>query len=92
MLLLVLMMDGIIQADRGVMMLEELIASLLEKSLIGGCFIYLLYYVVQNMKSITDSLGCVGETLKEVSGTLLKIDLRVEMLEKRMNTLEDKGV
>lgn len=85
-------MDGIIQADRGVITLEEVAASFLEKSLIGGCFIYLLYYVVQNMKSISDSMKGVGETLKEVSGTLLKIDLRVEMLEKRMNTLEDKGV
>lgn len=70
--------------------MEELILNLLEKSVISGCFVFLLYYVVQNMKSISESNSCIGTTLKEVSNTLLKIDLRVETLEKRINSLEKK--
>ena len=83
----------------GGMFMEEVLAGVMEKSVISGAFIFLLYYVVNNMKSITDAINNsnkniidkmekFGVCLEGVGDTLLKIDMRIELLERRVNDLE----
>lgn len=61
--------------------------NLLEKSLVGGAFLYLLWFFI---KQVSANLVEFGNTLQQVSQTLLKIDLRMEHLEKRVQFLEDR--
>lgn len=70
--------------------MELAVAKIIETSIISGCLVYLLYNVVRNMQTITSSMSGFGETLVEVSNTLLKIDMRIEILEKRVASLEDR--
>lgn len=68
--------------------MDELITALAEKTVIGAGFFYLLHYLVKNMESISQNLTVFGNTLQDVSHTLLKIDMRVEQLEGRIKDLE----
>lgn len=65
--------------------MEALIVSLLEKTIVGGAFIYLLYYFVSKF-SVT--LERISATLERISNTLLRMDIRFENLEKRVEQLE----
>lgn len=71
--------------------MENLFLSVAEKTILGAGFFYLLYYLVKNMDAITVNLGDFGCTLKEISHTLVKIDMRVEQLEGRVKDLEKEG-
>lgn len=59
-------------------MTEQLIATVVEKSLVGGAFIYLLY-MFTNKFNVT--LEKVADTLVDVSQTLNNLDERVKKLE-----------
>lgn len=56
--------------------------------MIGAGFFYLLYHLVKNMDVICSNLNTFGDVLHKVSETLLKIDLRVEELEKEIRELK----
>lgn len=58
--------------------MEQLIANLLEKSLVGGAFIYLLYMFITKF-SVSQEL--IVKTLGEISHTLSTLDERVKKLE-----------
>ena len=68
--------------------MEEFIFRFAEKSVIGAGFFYLLYYHVKGMDSITNNLTDFGKALNKVTETLLRIDLRVEMLEEQVKELK----
>lgn len=61
--------------------MEEIIASVIEKSLVGGAFLLLLYHYVTR----------VTTTLEKISKTMDKIDMRFEQVEQRITRLEEKG-
>ena len=67
--------------------MEEIIASLLEKSLIGGAFLFLLYFLVN--KCIVQ-LENISNSLVAVSNTLVHIDNRIILVEKRLDKLENR--
>lgn len=67
--------------------MEQLIVGLLEKSLVGGAFIYLLWTFVTKFNV---SLEKIADTLVGVSGTLSRIDKRMEVLEQRVEHLEKR--
>lgn len=60
------------------MLMEETFASLLETSLIGGGFVFLLYHYVTRVTS----------TMERIADTLKGIDARMYTLERRMNRLD----
>ena len=62
--------------------MEEMFFQVAEKTVVGASFLYLLYYQVKNMEAICRNLNEFGKALNKVTETMLKIDLRVEMLEK----------
>lgn len=72
-----------------VIVLEELILSVAEKTMLGAGFFYLLRNLVENMNCISINLKDFGGSLNKISNTLLKIDMRVEQLEKRIRDIED---
>lgn len=65
--------------------MDALIASILEKTLVGGAFIYLLHYFVTKFSA---TLERISHTLERISNTLLRMDIRFENLEKRVDQLE----
>ena len=67
--------------------MEQIIASVIEKSLVGGAFLYMLYHYTTRF---TESLADVSITLKKVSTTMNRMDMRMEQMEKRIEKLEDK--
>lgn len=67
--------------------MEELIYGMLEKSLVGGAFLYLLFYVVNKNGS---AMQLIAENMAKISETLLRIDMRVEQMDERIKELEDK--
>lgn len=69
--------------------MEEVIVSLIEKSLVGAAFIYMLYFFLGQFST---SLQEVGKTLNDVSQTLLKMNTRLDNIERRMNEVERKEV
>lgn len=69
--------------------MEAIIASVIEKSLVGGAFLYLLHAFVTKF-SVT--LNDVSITLAQVSHTLLSMDARMGKLEDRVNELEGKKI
>lgn len=71
------------------MPLEELIASLIEKSLIGGAFLYMLHFFLTKFST---SLDNVGNNLKSVSDALLKMNIRLDNIEKRMDKVESERI
>jgi hypothetical protein len=66
---------------------NEIIAGVIEKSLIGGAFLYLLHYFV-NVQ--TKLLSKISDTLLKVSNTLSSLDRRMSKLEQRVNDLEGR--
>lgn len=68
--------------------MEDFIFGLAEKSIVGAGFFYLLHYLIKNMEGITTNLTSFGITLQKISETLLKIDMRVEILEAKIKDLE----
>lgn len=70
--------------------MEEFVMAFAEKTVVGAGFLYLLFYQVKNMESISSNLSKFGDALNKVTETLLKIDLRVEMLEKQLEGLTKK--
>lgn len=58
--------------------MEEVIASILEKSLIGGSFLYMLW-MFTNKFNVT--LEKIANTLVDVSNSLHNLDERVKKLE-----------
>jgi hypothetical protein len=66
-------------------MTEEVIAGLLEKSLVGGAFIYMLHFFLGKFASTLDN---VSSTLDDVSTTLVNMNSRMEKVEQRLEKLE----
>lgn len=67
--------------------MEEMIAGIMEKTLVGGAFIYLLHYFIAKNNVTMES---IAKSLENVANTLLKMDIRLEQLEKRIHELEEK--
>lgn len=74
--------------------MEEVIISLLEKSIVGGAFVYLLYYFTTFLSKLLGDMSTtiekLGETLTSISNTLTKMDMRMESVEQRIKRLEEK--
>jgi len=68
--------------------MEAIIANLIEKSLIGGAFVYLLHYFLGRFSTALEN---VSKTLEGVSKTLLRMNLRLDSIEKRMDDIEREG-
>lgn len=64
---------------------EELIVGLIEKSLIGGAFIYMLHYFLGQFSSALES---VSDTLQDVSSALSHMNHRLDSIEERINKVE----
>lgn len=58
--------------------MEEVIANVLEKTLVGGAFVLLLWHYVTK----------VTVTLDRIAETMNRMDLRFEHVEKRLDRLE----
>lgn len=69
--------------------MEELIFAIIEKSLVGGAFIYMLHYFLVRFSK---ALEAVGENLENVSRALLKMNARLDNIEKRIDTIERSDV
>ena len=67
--------------------MEDVFISVLEKSVVGGAFMYLLYHFISRF---TCSLTDVSNTLRQISQTMNSMDMRMEQMEKRIEKLEDK--
>jgi hypothetical protein len=67
--------------------MEELILKIIENSLIGGAFLFLLYQFVtkftKTQEDIVSGLTSVATTLLKVSETLNNLDERVKALEEK---------
>jgi hypothetical protein len=67
--------------------MEELIYGILEKSLVGGAFLYLLYQFTtkftKTQEDIVNGLTKMSETMSEISNTMSTLDERVKALEKK---------
>lgn len=60
--------------------MEELIIKVFENSLIGGAFVYLLWYITKNFKEALDKNTL---ELRNISSTLSHMDKRIEKLEQK---------
>jgi hypothetical protein len=83
--------------------IEELIAGLLEKSVLAGAFMYMLHYFLTKQEKHqdrqTNTLVAIGDTLAKVSITLLEVCHTLETLgdnmesmDRRIQKLEERGV
>lgn len=67
--------------------MEELILKIIENSLIGGAFLFLLYQFVTkfttSQENIVSGLTQITNTLIEVSNSLKTLDDRVKALEEK---------
>lgn len=68
--------------------MEQLIAGVLEKSLIGAAFLYLLWH---NNITLVNSVKDIALTLTDVSNTLIKMDKRMEQVEQDVELLKRRG-
>jgi len=66
-------------------MTEQLIANIIEKSVIAGAFVFMLYHFMGRFSQTLDS---IGETLQSVSQTLLAMNTRLDSIERRMDRIE----
>ena len=57
-------------------------------SVIAVALLLLIYYLIKNMERMVNCMDIFSETLQKVSETLLRIDMRVEQLEERLNSME----
>lgn len=80
---------------------EAFIGKVFETSIVAGAFVYLLIYVTKTIsaaianqaelsKEMVKQLTEFGASLENVGNTLLRIDTRVELLEKRLQDIEDR--
>lgn len=67
--------------------MEEIIVSTIEKTLVGGAFIYLLHYFVNKFNN---SLISISDSMVKVTEVLLRMDMRFEQIEKRLEKLEER--
>lgn len=65
--------------------MEQVLGSILESTIIGGAFMYMLHRFLNNF---SNTLVRIADTQESTVGTLLKMDLRLELLEKRLSDLE----
>lgn len=68
---------------------EAFIASLLEKSIVAGAFVYMLYHFLGRFSA---SLEAVSRTLEKISRTLYKMDTRLDDIEKRIDIIERRDL
>lgn len=65
--------------------MESIIANVIEKSLVGGAFIYLLYMFVTrfsvSQENIVRGLSDIASKMTDISHTLANLDERVRKLE-----------
>lgn len=65
--------------------MDALIVSLLEKSLVGGAFIYMLHFfltrVSQTLEEVARNLAGIVNTLADISDTMKQMDARITKLE-----------
>lgn len=70
--------------------MEGVVASLFETSLIGGAFVYLLWYITSTFKDaitkISDNLDKMSDQLGNISTNLQDTNDRLEVVEKHINT------
>lgn len=71
----------------GLKQMEELILKIIENSLVGGAFLFLLYQFVTKFTAtqerIVTTLTDVSQALTSISSTLEKLDERVKALEEK---------
>ena len=67
--------------------MEQIIAGVLEKTLVGGAFLFLLYH---NNVTLAKSVQEISRTLTNVSKTMNRMDTRMAQVEKDVEIL--KGV
>lgn len=58
--------------------MEETIVRMFENSIVGGAFVYLLWYITKNFK---DALDKNTSMLGDISSTLKDMDKRIAKLE-----------
>lgn len=67
--------------------MEQLIAGLLEKSLVGGAFVYMLHYFLgrfsTTLEEVSITMSGVLTTLGDISDTMQNMDARITKLEER---------
>lgn len=68
--------------------MEQLIANIIEKSLVGGAFIYMLHYFFTQFSA---SLEKVTSTLDDISSTMRTMDARMQSVERRIERLEERN-
>lgn len=66
-------------------MIEQVVADVIEKSLVGGAFLILLFYF---LGSFSKSVNSIAENMVNVSNTLDKVNTRLESVEQRLEHLE----
>ena len=67
--------------------MEQVVASIVEKSLVGGAFVYMLHYFLNRFSA---SLEKVTSTLDDISNTMRMMDARMHSVEQRIEKLEEK--
>lgn len=79
--------------------MADILVNLFENSIVGGAFVYLLWYVTKNfsnavekneksMLQMSANMENMGKQLSDVSTTLTKINGRMENMESRMERVE----
>lgn len=59
--------------------MEQVLISVLENSIVGGSFVYMLFYITKNFKEALDKNTI---QLEQISNTLNTMDQRISTLEK----------
>jgi uncharacterized membrane-anchored protein len=67
--------------------MEQVLISILENSIVGGFFVYMLFYITKNFKEALDKNT---DQLEQISNTLNTMDQRISKLEKGLIFM-DKG-
>jgi len=65
--------------------MEVAIASLLEKTIVGGAFVYMLHFFLTKFSS---SLERISINMGFISETLLRINIRLDSVETRLTKVE----
>jgi hypothetical protein len=82
---------------------EQVLSKVFEYSLVGGAFIYLLFFVTKRLDAalsknaemnvqISESMVKMSITLVEVSGTLGQLNQRMETLERTVHDMKGGGM
>jgi hypothetical protein len=58
--------------------MEQILISILENSIVGGSFVYMLFYITKNFKEALDKNT---DQLEQISNTLNTMDQRISKLE-----------